>query len=369
MSASGWLSFTPRDTVFVRDGRSFDAAADASGQTVLPGPSTMAGAVGKAFGISRGALIAALSSGDPGAHVTQEVRGPVLARRDGDTWQPYFPFPANLVATKDDTEPYVYRLTPQEHRGTTDLAGLRKWLMPPDGINDVEPLRGWIPGKVLARYLARQLPAAAGSPLDEFEPLRHGRDLADPFRAEARVGLAREDRRVRAGYLYQAPHLRFAEDWAFLAEYTVPEEWDRDYSRHVPFGGKGRVADVGPAAAGWPAPGVSGNRVLVYLATSAIWPGGWELPVPDGAALVAAATGDAQPTATLSPGPEWDRTRELRWAVPAGSVYLLEFPRAEDGAQWAARWHGRALDRGAGQQPDLLRTAGFGVALTGVWSD
>ena len=84
MSVSSWLAFTPRDTVFVRDGRSFDAAADATGESVRPGPTTIAGAVGAAFGTN-----------------PAEVRGPVLARRDGDTWEPYFQVPADLVVTAD----------------------------------------------------------------------------------------------------------------------------------------------------------------------------------------------------------------------------------------------------------------------------
>jgi CRISPR/Cas system CMR-associated protein Cmr3 (group 5 of RAMP superfamily) len=47
VSSSSWLAFTPRDTVFVRDGRSFDAAADTFSQTVRPTPTTIAGAVGR----------------------------------------------------------------------------------------------------------------------------------------------------------------------------------------------------------------------------------------------------------------------------------------------------------------------------------
>ena len=365
MSSSAWLAFTPRDTVFVRDGRSFDAAADASAETVLPGPTTMAGAVGAAFGItlSRAELKAALTGGGSGKSVTEEVRGPVLARRDGDSWQPYFPVPADLVKTKDQSELYVYRLTPREQPEETDL-GTRRWLMPPDGTeDDIEPVRGWIPGHVLADYLADAVPETDGTPLADLAV------EADPFRPEARVGLARDDRRVRAGYLYQAAHLRFEEDWGFLAEYAVADGWDLRAKPHVPFGGKGRLADVGPAAVGWPAPGGSGKKVLVYLATPAVWAGGWELPVPDGATLVAAATGGPQPAASLTPGPEWDQTRELRWAVPAGSVYLLEFGDTETAARWAATWHGKALDRAVPERPDLLRTAGYGVVLTGVWSD
>lgn len=375
MSVSSWLAFTPRDTVFVRDGRSFDAAADATAQAVLPGPTTMAGAVGAAFGVnlSRAELRAALTGGS-GPQVTEEVRGPVLARRSGAGWEPYFPCPADLMVTPDESEPEVCRLVPVKRpEWVTDLA-VPRWLVPPDGFEDAEPLRAWIPGEVLAGYLAGRLPAAGGSPLAELSPLTRDDkpprldNLTDPFHPEARVGLARDDRTVRAGFLYQATQLRFGDDWAFLAEYTVPEKWDRSARSHVPFGGKGRLADVEPAVTGWPAPGETGKRVLVYLATPAAWPDGWRLPLPDGAVVAAAATGDPQSAASLVPGEQWEQTRELRWTVPAGSVYLVEFPDDASGARWAREWHGRALPRGGGE-PDLLRTAGFGVVLTGVWSD
>jgi hypothetical protein len=94
----------------------------------------------------------------------------------------------------------------------------------------------------------------------------------------------------------------------------------------------------------------------------------------------------------------------LRWAVPAGAVYLLQFADTEDPAQgedhsgdggisgeedgaaavragvWARSVHGTAL--GPGQHPgggravagpgstgtDRTSTAGFGVVLTGRWN-
>jgi CRISPR type III-B/RAMP module-associated protein Cmr3 len=366
MSTSAWLAFTPRDTVFVRDGRSFNAAADAFAQTVLPGPTTMAGAVGAAFGITRDDLKATFA-GKSDKPVTQEVRGPILARRHGDGWEPYFPFPADLVVAKEGAEEYVYRLTPGGIQGKTDLDGIDSVLLPPEGVDDVKPVTGWIPGSVLARYLAGQLPAPDGSELKEF-------DAVEPFQPETRIGLAREDRRARVGFLYQTSHLRFEDDWAFLAEFVMSREPEGQARTHVPFGGKGRLADVEPAAINWPAPGwptwgVTGKHVLVYLATPGVWPRGWLPQLPPGARLVAAATGDPQPAASVSPGPGWEGTRELRWTVPAGSVYLLEFPDEARGAEWATANHGKAIDRGAGRRPDLLRTAGFGVVLTGAWGD
>ena len=142
MSSTSWLAFTPRDTVFVRDGRSFDAATDGLAQTVRPSPTTIAGAVGKAFGVN-----------------PAEVRGPVLARQGEAGWEPYFPVPADLVVTADEPR-RVFRLQPEKPNGQTDLdeaeagqvAGPVQWLMPPAGAGSVEPLDGWIPGQVLAGY-------------------------------------------------------------------------------------------------------------------------------------------------------------------------------------------------------------------------
>jgi CRISPR type III-B/RAMP module-associated protein Cmr3 len=347
VTGSSWLAFTPRDTVFVRDGRSFDAATDAVAQTVWPGPTTIAGAVGAAFGGNNPA----------------EVRGPVLARRHEDAWEPYFPVPADLVVTADEPE-RVFRLRP-EGTGETDLGGEAeglRWLMPPEDAEPVKPLRGWLPGRVLAGYLAGNVPGPDGVPLPELE-------VTVPVLPERRVGLARDGRRARNGYLYQATHLRPRDGWGFLAEYIPPEQQDGRRGDHGPFGGRGRLADIEGAAASWPDAGTAiGSRVLVYLATPALWPGGWRLPAQDGARLIAAATGEPEPAATVKPGPGWKDSRVLRWAVPAGSVYLLEFADPASGTRWARERKGKALERGTSEEPDLLRTAGFGVVLTGAWT-
>lgn len=383
-----WLSFMPQDTVFVRDGRAFDAASDAVGATVRPGPTTIAGALGAAFGA------------EPLA-----VRGPVLAKQGIDgRWTPYFPAPADLVETTDGP-PRVYRMTP-EAAGLTDLTGPDdrdgagagtglRFLVPPreaELTSPAKPLEGWLPGDVLARYLAGGFPGPGGVP-------REGLRICDPLVPEVRVGLAREGRTAREGYLYQVTHLRPRDGWGFLAEYDVPGDWTASARSEVPFGGRGRVADVAAAdlaltdamAGGrwpgmtWPetvSPGSAaqdpvargqapelGKRVLVYLATPAVWRDGWRLPVPEGATLVAAAmTGEPEPAATAKRDQGQHRTsRVLRWAVPAGSVYLLEFADAAAGTAWARKWNGTALDRGGPENPDMIRTAGFGVVLTGVW--
>lgn len=361
--STSWLAFTPRDTVFVRDGRSFDAASDALAQTVRPGPTTIAGAVGRALGKNL----------DEVRKNPYEVRGPVLARKGGRAWEPYFPVPADLVVTERGPR-RVFRLRPVPAAGQTDLgpsgtAGRvpRQWLAPTataELAGPLKPLRGWMPGQVLAEYLAGRLPAPNGTELSQLR-------LAEPLVPERRVGLARDGRSVRAGFLYQATHLRPEDGWAFLAEVTIPDAELQQAVNPVPFGGRARLADVGPAAVSWPRvdPAVTGPRVLVYLATPAIWPGGWRLPVPEGAWLAAAATGEPEPAATVTPGAGWQDSRALRWAVPAGSVYLLEFGDVSAGAGWARDWNGVALRRDErAEDVDLLRTAGFGVVLTGAWT-
>jgi hypothetical protein len=183
VTREAWLAFTPRDTVFVRDGRSFNAAADTAAQTVRPGPSTIAGAVGAAFPVN-----------------PREVRGPVLAYAGPAGREPYFPVPADLVCTAEAATPYAFRLIPERCSGATDLkpgperGGPRRWLMPPDGAEAAAPACGWLPGPALASYLAGALVPAAGIPLT-------GLDLIDdPLRPERRVGLARDDeRRARTG--------------------------------------------------------------------------------------------------------------------------------------------------------------------------
>ena len=112
------------------------------------------------------------------------------------------------------------------------------------GRGSVEPLDGWIPGQVLAGYLAGTLPTPEGAPEAALR-------VARPLVPEPRVGLARDGRAARTGYLYQATHLRPVEGWAFLAEITVPDEWDAEPQGHVPFGGRTRLADVGAAAVQW----------------------------------------------------------------------------------------------------------------------
>jgi len=344
----------------VRDGRGFDAGADGAADPVLPGPNTVAGAVFAAYG----------------GRAPEVVRGPVYARRDpagGDAarWQLFFAVPQTIV--ERDTEPgSLFLLTPQAHEGwITDLADAgTQWL-----VGDGKPLgERWIRGDILTRYLHGEL-FSGDEPfvrLDDEELPRTGALLE----RENRIGLARDaNRSVRQGLLYQTAHLRPKDGFALLAECELGEELAGSVpSGPTPLGGRGRLADVDVATGvDWPAPPPEypDGRVLVYVATPAPWTTGWRLPLPAGASLVAAAVGKPVSVATASPRQGWERTRMLRWAVPPGSVYLLEFAGgAEPARAWAREHHARAWGMKIGRPEDdkLITTAGFGVILTGVWS-
>lgn len=340
MTATEWLKLVPRDTVVVRDGRRFDAGVSSVAETAGPGPSTVAGAIGAAY-----------------QQEPVEVRGPVLGREGRDGWTAYFPVPADLVSPRD-LAGRVRRLRPERIDAVTDLAGGGATLLTGDG----DALDGVLSASRLERYLSGDLLAAGRTAAADRVGVS-----ANPLVAEARVGLAREDRVVRPGLLYQLTHQRLRDGWAYLAECALPDGWRATASGPVKLGGRDRQADVAALeGVSWPAAPATfpDGRLLLYLVTPAIWPGGWAPSVP-GADLVAAAVRGPQPVATASEKDGFARSRRLWWAAPAGSVYLLRF---RDGAgaagRWSREWHGRAY----GDKDDRLRTAGFGVGLTGVWS-
>ena len=409
-----WVFLRPRDTVIVRDGRSFDAGSEGGtdARTVAPWPSTVAGALSTAFTVP-----GPERAGDDGPPVPepQAVRGPVLARECHGTWEAYFPVPADLVVPDDghpvDDGTPLHRLRPalstepaahgppagSPARGparspddlviSTDLDGTPETLLvPEDGKRHRAP-GGIVRGPGLARYLADDLGALA-----TLSSLDH--EATAPLVPERRVGLARENRTAREGYLYSSVHLRPRDGWGFLVQYVDgPATAGRVPRGPVPLGGRSRVADVERARdMAWPARPSTfpGGRVLLYVVTPALWPDGWRPPLPDGVRLVGACVPDPLPVAIASPrrarrsGTSVRGTMTLRWAVPPGSVYLLRFAgdAADDrAAAWAAARHGAALGpaldphgppgppgRDGSPGPDRTATAGFGVVLTGRWS-
>ena len=378
-----WVLLRPHDTVQVRDGRTFDAGTGGTAETVHPWPSTVAGALAA----KDGGL-----AGEP-----ESVRGPILARRlegPAEQWEPYFRVPLDLYHPRtDDTDVRRMSLGCREEGVITDLdevaPDLRMFTASDEGevsetdVSEVdrapEPIDGWMSGQALQDYLHGEL-IAFGSEISEDEL-----ELAseEPLEPETRVGLAidPDNRTARHGALYQATHLRLHERWAFAAHVSPRPGRHRPLDKvtgPVRFGGMSRLADIDPAPGmQWPEPPSSfpDGRLLLYVSTPGVWPGGWLPPIHDsGAALVSALVDTPLAVATASPHrgtKDFKNSRSLYYAVPTGAVYLMKFPNADDAGRWAERYHGRALplpEQIRRAKPINLATAGFGVVLTGVWS-
>ena len=372
-----WMALCPRDAIQVRDGRTFTAGAGGAAHTRHPWPSTIAGALGAAF----------KAAAEPGTKPDPEphtVRGPFLGRWDtgAQRWKPLFPVPADIVPY--DTSSHRWqRLRPQDTPALTDLDqdGMR-WLHASDAGTRDEEL--WWNASEMHGYLLGQDNVDSGL-LSNLSP---------PLTIERRTGIARQGRSARHAHLFTSDYLRLREnaneEWAFLALCEIDPALGPPPPGPVRLGGEGRLADVRVCERqdrlALPAPPerFPGGKVLVYLATPAIWrrrsPDGswrntWMPPLPEDAHLVSAAVNGPEHVASARPdlngGVEY---AWLRWAVPAGSVYLLRFtgPDPERAAKdWAARAHGRAWGEGD-DNPDhtgrRLATAGFGLILTGTWT-
>lgn len=371
-----WLLLRPHDTVQVRDGRAFDAGTGGTAQTVHPWPSTIAGALASA----EGGL-----GGEP-----ESVRGPVLARhgRRGQTWVPYFPVPADLVHPHGDNDVHRMSVTESAPGVSTDLdeeafghgAGNLRSFTVPEGVDDPEPITGWMSGQALQDYLHGTLIAPGAKVSKDRLQL----SPEEPLEPETRVGLKVDHatRTAEHGLLYRATHLRLREQWAFAAHVTPHPASGRhrpleEVTGPVRFGGLARLADIDSAPGlEWPKQPSSfpDGRLLLYVATPGVWPRGWVPPIQGaGAELVAARVDDPLAVATASPTRNWkefENSRSLYYAVPPGAVYLLKFPNTDDAERWAKRHHSRALPltKQIHRTREIsLATAGFGVILTGVW--
>ena len=340
----------PLDTIAVRDGRAFDAGINTEAQTMTPTPSTVAGAIGAAYGAAPGA-----GRADPdarGSVLPERIRGPFVVRRAGSHWQARWPIPRDVVRPQSRRGLIRLHVAYLNEGERTDL-GLGAFL--DDGGRRVEPVEGWWNTRWLTAYL-------------------HDGDvnagwLEDPWLPERRVGLARnKDRTAMNGMLYSTRHFRLLEGYGLAACCLGGPE--RDLRGLVHLGGRGRRAEVHQVeeiALPELPPDFPGGRLLLYLATPAVFPGGdWQPSLNrwPGAELVTAATGAPQPVTTVIANRSRVRDGLLMWAVPPGSVYYLRFPDEKVAAEAAAYLYEHGLD----QAEEWMRTAGFGTALVGRWA-
>ena len=363
---TGWLSVEPLDTVMVRDGRRFDAGVSARAEATAPPPSTFGGALHTALG---GRI-------DEVSGRVDEIHGYVVSTDAGLV----FPPPADVVRHEGRHRRLRAEQRPGDEKWDLDLDDGHRLSHALAG--DGEPLTDkWVTAGGLRAWLRAEPPYAPGAELGDAPGL-----VDPPWQPEPRLGLARHwDGELigtsRSGLLYTMSHLRPQRGTRFLVPFTNGDEpkLRRDL---VPLGGRGRLAHVELNAGRMPglpeAPdGFPGGRLTVYLATPALFGVDDDAPnaaharadvwwAPDEAVLCALALPGLVPIATASdrPGGVHADTRRLMWAAPAGTVFYLRFDDDASAKRWSKANHGFLLP-GASNSP--LRTAGFGLCLTGSW--
>lgn len=353
---SRWVVLEPLDTVAIRDGRGFDMGVDATAHLVLPSPATFAGAIGALYDPVPG-----LARKDPaaiGTRLPSQVHGPITVRERSGSWQALFPVPHDVAQSGGELSRLEVREPDPSLRH--DLDGEVTVLLD-DPAGDAEPCedRWWDAGQ-LHDYLRD------GALSDLFPD--------PPWQVERRVGIAREETRtVTEGMFYSAEHLRPWPGVGFAGRCVGGP--DRKLDGTIPFGGEGRRAEVREV------PGIDlpampddfdGGHLLLYLATPAVFPAGsWHPDLRslggEPPELVAAAAGS---TRVITSGTPDRRTGafgkgRIMWAVPAGAVYYLRFPDEDSARAAAGGIHGTTIR----QAEDWMRTAGFGLVLTGRWTE
>lgn len=347
------LFIEPNDVLFFRDGRPFDAGGDHIARLQFPpNPVTFYGAV-------RAALIGQLGSfqefrnesanpqlkevvgyvvkkGPSGEQTTEAIAGSlrisdfgIVTWRDGQGSR-LFPVPLDIALHKESGMYFI--LNPEKvdskkrkmNLPHSDLCVLTS----PDATDKIlETPSGFLTQDGLNVYLS-----------NEQLTSKHFVAVSKVFEREYRVGIERSTKTMTAeeGQLYSIEFARLAANVGFCVEVTGMNGVEETFKQHklLRLGGESRSARYQEAS--WNSltvPPVTNGRFKLILLTSAIFTTGW---LPDGidaaslkgtiagcsVTLIAAAVG--RPVGIGG----WDivgkKSKPMRRAVPAGSVYYLE---------------------------------------------
>ncbi len=367
------------DPLLFRDGRPFGAEIGSLSARTLscPYPTTVTGFVrtflGNRMAIDwnrREDILRVLATA---------VYGPLL-ERNGEA---VFHAPADALVTGASKEPSVFALRPwqdlPEHAG----CDLPKHLVPLRVDTDEKPVKGYEywDGASLMRWLE----SADGSGFAPPQPV-------GKMEVEQRTHVAIDDEKgVSAeSLLYSVEYLSFEryrwgkngswERWALLARLESDEELP--LARGVGLlGGEKRLALIEPAEdSSWPACPDSlrgalsqSQRVRMFLATPAIFEGGWKPgwlngklegspPCAPGVKLrlVSAAVKRREAVSGWSYRQDRQQPKPLRLLAPAGSVYFFEVLDGNPAAL-AEAWLRPVSD------DEHDRRDGYGLTLWGIW--
>lgn len=347
----------PLDVLYLRGNRLFDGAGAHGAALMPPWPSLAAGALRSRMLADGGADLAAFARGEPLADPrlaealgtpdqpgSFRIAGFTLARRLGETIDPCFPLPADVVVTDQALHDASYLQPTAVHKALRSSA-LSAQLPVLRAAKPGKPVGGlWLNGAGWQAYLngERLTPnhLLRSSELWQTDPrlgiaLESGRGTVQTgmlYTAET-VALRRKGRDAMTGREYHDVGLFVGVDGA---EDLIPQEG------LLRFGGDGRGAAVVPCLTKPPEPDWSridrDRRFRLILATPGLFEHGWRLPGldandlwrgPDGctARLVAASVNRADVISG------WDLAKWSHGAggpkaalrvAPTGSVYWFE---------------------------------------------
>lgn len=331
MSPRLGLLLDPLDVLFFRDGRPFGPAS--VGASGLPMPQTVAGAlrallldrVGCDFPVLHRQIRAGTPVFDAMRAASHQpwvadvvVRGPWLARVDGDTPAPMVPTPAVLRRAKRAPDAGIERLAPLPESLAGRLPGAR---LPPPlrrplwqfSSQPTEPVGGFVTLAGLQRFLDGGVPDPGD--LVAFDALAG-------FDRRTGVGIDREGGAAEEGLIYAASFL------ALRRGVQLYVEVDADAAARalldgavLRLGGEGRRASVRvvrPVA--WPERSAPGKGAVVVLTTPGLFAAAWH-PQRLGDTLLAAAVPASLPVSgwNMAAG----APKPTRFAAVAGSTYFV----------------------------------------------
>lgn len=319
------LFLRPVDVWLFRDGRPFDAGSAHRAESLFPPyPTTVQGAIRshqltlKGIGFTDKGKIKE-TVGTSKDYLNLKLRGPFLARIKDGTVERLYPQPADAIF--DETNTSLSQLKIGEvPDGVSTSSSLPKLLgLQQDSGKQKQTY--WLTETDLLKYLGKE--SVTGMEKDSL------------YETEDRIGIGIEkshNRVVEEGMLYEAQYIRLKEDVGLLVEmsgFDNESEWEKDGVLQL--GGESRAAQYQAVQVDTLPKVPRAKRLVIYLATPALFEGGWQPKWDDyfegNPELVASAVDRYESIGGFdwSANPEEESAhRASRRFVPAGSVYYLE---------------------------------------------
>lgn len=258
------LFLRPLDVWLFRDGRPFDAGSANRAESLFPPyPTVIQGAFRTHKLLLHGVDLTDTTAieklvGKPDEYGSLQLRGPFLAKRDGQNITRYFPQPADAIIDGLNIAPA--KLKPATSTLKTS-ATLQLFCLDQKSKKQKDPL--WLDEASLIKYLEGKSVT--------------GTNASDLFLREDRVGIGINERRVvDEGMLYETEFIRPYEGVGLYVEMDGYDEPQWEQGGVLSLGGEGKQALFEKVnVATFPTPPSSASRFKMYFATPAYFENGW----------------------------------------------------------------------------------------------